>query len=113
METMDELLKNLMSAARQEGAVAQQTLTNDMCLLVYPMHAEFVIGLGFEGAKAHVVELENVIRKRSGDMARFGSWLPAMFADGGIYVVRRTPELSGEEMATMSAHLMAAEELLT
>lgn len=113
---MDELdiLANLSSMARAERAVAYQPLDEGMQMLVYPMETGLLVGLGYEGNESHRVIAEEVLRKRSANMERFGTWLPAMFSDGGVYIVKRVAHPADDGDAPLSQDdLSAAKELLS
>lgn len=112
---MEEILVQLVKTAQAEQAVASQQLTNDMKLLVYPLEQGIVIALGYEGEFAHRMPAQELVRKRTGNLERFGSWMPAMFNDGGIYVVRRIRHLDTNlaDSILSEDELLAAEELLT
>jgi hypothetical protein len=111
---MEQLLKQLIRAAAAERAVAVQELTNGMQLLAYPLEADIVIAVGYCGGSVCTLSAEELVRRRSDNLPKYSSWLPAMFADSTLHVVRRladvdphaeTPPLSLEE-------LMCAMELL-
>jgi hypothetical protein len=111
---MEEILTQVARMAQKEQAVASQPLTNGMELLVYPLQNGMVVALGFTGELAQEVRTEQVVRKRSEDMRRYGAWQPAVFADGSIYVARRLAYVNIDAGPILSAdELMAAEELLT
>ena len=108
---MEELMKRLSHAAEMEGAVAQAVLDSGLRLLVYPLAAGRLAALGWPADSGHQVHGETLLRRRSADMARYGDWLPALFNDGGWYVVRRLA-VDGNVDALDEAALAAAEELL-
>ncbi|RJF97072.1 hypothetical protein D3870_21150 [Noviherbaspirillum cavernae] len=114
---MDELeiLANLCMIARIEQAVAKQQLDEGMQMLVYPMQRGMLVGLGFEGNEAHRVHAQEVVRKRSENIEQLGAWLPAMFSDEGMYIVRRFDHMPdvGESLPLSEEELMAAKELLS
>ncbi|HJV73229.1 MAG TPA: hypothetical protein VJ654_03330 [Noviherbaspirillum sp.] len=113
---MDELdiLANLSSIARAERAVAHQPLDDGMQMLVYPMETALLVGLGYDGNESHRVIPEEVLRKRSGNMERFGAWLPSMFSDGGVYIVKRVAHPAENGDAPLSQDdLSTARELLS
>lgn len=108
---MEELLARLANEARMQQAVAMATLGNGMHLFAYPLDEGMLVALGV-GPEA-MLENEAVLRKRADDMIRFGAWLPAMFNDGSMYVLRRMVE-HGDDMSSLTAEeLSAAEELLS
>lgn len=112
---MEEILMQLAQTAQTEQAVASQSLTNGMELLVYPLPDGMLVGLGYAADLAHEVQMEQVVRKRSEDMPRYGVWQPAIFADGSCYVARRISHVnvdSGQPILSAD-ELVAAEELLT
>ncbi|MGH8807031.1 MAG: hypothetical protein ACREX0_04030 [Noviherbaspirillum sp.] len=105
----------LIQAASTQHAVVAQELTNGMQLLVYPMDEGLMVGFGYESYAAHKARPEQMVRKRSEDMRRFGAWHPAMLADGGLYVVRRLRQLGTDRGTSPLSEdeLLAAEELLS
>lgn len=112
---MENILAQMIRAAFLENAVARQALTNGRLLLVYPMGSAALIGVGKGAAESSAGWLEDLLRRRSGDMLRMGAWLPAMLADGSVYVLRRIAGIdSGGDAVPLSAEdLQAAEELLS
>ena len=107
---MEELMRRLLDTAQREGAVAQAVLDSGLRLLVYPLAQGRLAALGWPGDSGHQVHGETLLRRRSANMARYGAWLPALFNDGGWYVVRR---LDGDPDECLDhAALVAAEELL-
>jgi hypothetical protein len=111
---MEELLMQLARTAQKEQAVASQTLDDGMQLLVYPMQDGMLVALGFSGELAQAVRMEQALRRRSEDMARYGVWHAAVFADGSCYVARRMMHVNidSDEPFLSADDLMAAEELL-
>lgn len=111
---MDEMLKELVETARREDAVASKALGNDLTLLVYPASEGMLVALGYSGEHAYRAPASEVVRKRSENLRRYGNWLPAMFADGGIYVAARADfSGTGAALTIAAADLAAAEELLS
>ena len=109
---MEELLRQLVNAARTSEEVASSTLDSGMNLFAYPHQDGVVVGLGYRPDLAHLVRAESVLRTRANDIERFGAWLPALFNDGSWYVVRQVPQLA-EHGPVLSEHeLMTAQELL-
>jgi hypothetical protein len=112
---MEEILMQLVKTAQTEQAVASQPLTNGMEMLVYPLDSGMLIALGITGELAQEVRMEQVVRRRSEDLRRYGPWQPAVLADGSCYVARRVMHVnvdSGQPVLPLD-DLMAAEELLT
>lgn len=108
---MEELMNRLSNAADMEGAVAQALLDSGLRLLVYPLAEGRLAVLGWPAASGHQVDGAALLRKRGADLGRYGEWLPAMFNDGGWYVVRRLT-VDGNTDHLDQAALAAAEELL-
>lgn len=108
---MEHLLTRLAQAAELEQAVAQAVLDSGMRLLVYPLERGQLVVLGWPGASGHVVDGDTLLRRRGGDLARYGAWLPAMFNDGAWYLARRVGLDDGAALPD-AAELAAAEELL-
>jgi hypothetical protein len=112
---MEELLLEVARTARREQAVANQPLTNGLELLVYPLDHGLLVGLGFTGELARDVSMDDVLRKRSADIQRYGAWQAAVFADGSCYVVRRVinANVDRDDPILTEDQLLAAQELLT
>ncbi|GGZ01704.1 hypothetical protein ACFFTM_08745 [Pseudoduganella plicata] len=108
---MEELMNRLSHAAEMEGAVAQAVLDSGLRLLVYPLAQGRLAALGWPAASGRQVQGETLLRRRSADLARYGDWLPALFNDGGWYVVRRLA-VDGNGGTLDEAALAAAMELL-
>ena len=108
---MEELLNRLVTQAKAQGAVAQAVLDSGMRLFVYPLDKGQLAALGWPHASGHVVHGETLMARRGANMARYGAWLPALFADGGWYVARRIGVDDGAGLPD-DAQLRAAEELL-
>jgi len=110
---MHEELMNVMKIASEQSAVAQHKFTNDLILFARPLDitGHFLVGLGYEPKHAFKVRAEEVLRKRSRNMQRFGLWLPCVFADGSWYLLRRI--LSASQPVPSLDDLAAAQELLS
>ncbi|WEF32219.1 hypothetical protein [Pseudoduganella chitinolytica] len=108
---MEELMQRLVHAAAMEGAVAQAVLDDGLRLLVYPLDEGQLAVLGWPAGSGHQVHGETLLRRRGADMARYGHWLPALFNDGGWYVVHRLG-VDGNPASLDAATLAAAAELL-
>lgn len=112
---MENILAQLIRTAFLENAVASQALTNGRQLLVYPMGSAALVGLGKSGETGQAGWLEDMLRRRTANLDRLGAWLPAMLADGSVYVVRRVAvnDPAGEVSPLPPGELDAAEELLS
>lgn len=106
---MHEILAKLVSSARDQQAVATATRPDGMEFLACPLDEAMLVGVGYSSNAAHWLRTRTVLRKRASDLARFGSWLPALLSDGSFKLTMRIPG-DGEVTKEM---LMAAEELLT
>jgi hypothetical protein len=109
-----ELVERLIHRARTEQVVMCQALPDGTQLLAYPLERGALVALGFAREGAHRVQADAVLRKRAGQLARLGAWLPAMLTDGSWYVVRRVGvgvDGAGDS-APDEAELLAARELL-
>ena len=108
---MEELLNVLASEARMQQAVAMNTLENGMHVFVYPLDSGMLVALGASPDTG--LQAAAVLKKRADDLPRFGAWLPAMFNDGSLYLLRRMTE-HGDDMSSLSAEQWdAAGELLS
>jgi len=105
----------LAGHALREGVVAGQTLDNGLHLLVYPTEAEILVALGYKADSVRREILFWVLRRRAGNVARFGKWMPALMADGAFYVVRRVRSVEQSDgLPLLSEHDMNdAEELIS
>lgn len=111
---MEELVMELARTAFNERAVASRTLDNGMDLLVYPLDDGMIVGFGLPADMAEELEHEELLRRRSDDLARFGPWQPVLLRDGSCYVMRRLPGADPYSSIPVlsSDELFAAEELL-
>jgi len=108
---MEELLMKLAADARMQRAVAMVTLDNGLHLFAYPLEQGILIAVG--GAADTQVRADVVVGRRARNMVRYGAWLPAMFNDGSLYVLRRMVE-HGDDMTVLPDDAIeAAEELLS
>lgn len=109
---LQELMQELVKRAHSEKSVAYASLADGMQLLAYPLDERMVIGVGMEGVHAQRIDAARVLHRRSSDMARFGSWLPAQLKDGAWYVVKRLPAFHLDAGTVDERDLEAAAELL-
>ena len=82
-------LNQLCQHACQKQIVVMNSSENGLQVFAYPVESGVVLGLGYGRDLAHRVNAEKLLQMRSQNMARYGTWLPARFADGSIYVLRR------------------------
>lgn len=105
----------LARRAHEERVVAAHTLDNGMRLLVYPLQEGLIVGVGFDRDQAYRVPPESPLRRRSMHPSRFGAWLPAMFADGSLYAVRRFDYFNPDSDVPLLTNddVMVAQELMS
>lgn len=106
---MEQLLEHLSRTALMEGAVAAATLESGLRLFAYPLEGGTLVAVGLPASSGRAVQGEVLLRRRAADMGRFGPWLPALFNDGGWYLLRRC---AGGAAPLAADALAAAAELL-
>jgi hypothetical protein len=106
---MHDTLAQLVNSARERQAVATAVRPDGMEFLACPLDDDVLVGVGYGNNASHWLRTRSVLRKRASNLARFGSWLPALLSDGGFKLTMRIPR-GGEVTEEM---LTAAEELLT
>lgn len=109
---LQELLVELVRRADSEKSVAVVSLADGGQMLAYPMDEGMLVGVGLEGEHAARVDPGRVLRRRAGDMSRFGGWLPAQLKDGAWYVLKRLPHYQSGVVLD-ERDLEAAAELLS
>jgi hypothetical protein len=111
---MEDILKQLVRTAMLEKVAAVQELTNGMQLLAYPLAAGVLVALGYAAGAAGAISSAELLRRRSDNLKLYAPWLPAMFADGSLYIVRRLTEADPDaNVPPLSMdELMTAVELL-
>lgn len=109
-DEMNELCAQLMVQARLHNAVATAALEGGARLFIYPLERGVLLALGATSQGGEPLRPEAVLRRRGADLRRFGVWLPALFADGSCYLVRRCAE--SETKGLDDDEWLAAEELL-
>ncbi|HYD63146.1 MAG TPA: hypothetical protein VEC35_22520 [Noviherbaspirillum sp.] len=111
---MDGLLTHLADRACREKAVVSSSFTQGMQLLAYPIDNGVLVAVGFGPERVRNVPVERVLRRRTEQPGRFGVWLPAAFADGSWYMVRRaTRDTFGRLPLPSSDELASVQELMT
>lgn len=110
------LLEMMTTACSQETAVTRR-LEGKLELVVYPMQKKpgLVVGLGYGREDAHRVNMPDILRRRTQDVARFGPWLPAVFDDGSCFLVMRAEHGEPDEGLAESLvnEIHTAKELLS
>ena len=99
--------KNPTRTALQDNLAA---LEGGARLFIYPLERGVLLALGATSQGGEPLRPEAVLRRRGADLRRFGVWLPALFADGSCYLVRRCAE--SETKGLDDDEWLAAEELL-
>ena len=99
----------MMEQASRQQLVLSRRLDDGRELLVYPLQAGALVGLGLRSDVADGADPAAVLHRRGRDMARYGAWLPALFDDGSLYVLWRCGAATD---ALPAAALAAAQELL-
>jgi hypothetical protein len=86
---LEMIAASLAQQAYRNGTVFRQALNDEFNLFAYPADALLIIGIGYvrDALQAHIVE--QVLRRRGEQPERFANWLPAQFADGSFFVLRR------------------------
>ncbi|AYR24716.1 hypothetical protein [Herbaspirillum rubrisubalbicans] len=107
---MNETLTTMIHDASLQKAVATLPLDDGLVLFVYPLVDGVIVGLG--GARERATSAKQVLSRRSEDLERYGAWLPAMFNDGSLYVLRRMSSVDAQVLPMDEAALAIAEELL-
>ncbi|KQZ44749.1 hypothetical protein [Duganella sp. Root1480D1] len=110
MKEMNEMYMQLAAQARLHNAVATASLAGGAQLLVYPLEHGVLLALGASAPGQQPLRAETLLRRRGADLRRFGAWLPALFADGSWYLVRRCSD--SESHGLEDNEWLAAEELL-
>jgi len=107
---MKELVMSLIGEARIQRAVAMTHLENGIHIFAYPLDSSMLLAMGV-GAEAPM-RPEDLLRRRGAELSVFGDWLPALFNDGGIYVIRRLSAEEEDGGDELDRQLEAALELL-
>jgi hypothetical protein len=84
---MEELLTRLIGESRLHDAVAKSTLDNGMQMFAYPLPKRRTLVAVGVGPDASLTGAE-LLARRGARLGAAGSWLPAMFNDGSLYLVR-------------------------
>lgn len=109
----DDILLKLVAAAHTSGNVARLRMDDGMMLFAYPDTTALIIGIGYGDGDSGRVRPEVVLRRRSENPARYACWLPAVFADGSWFVLRRLALAEARSPALVrKVDLDSARELL-
>jgi len=108
---MEELVIKLIGESRVQQAVAMSTLDNGMQVFAYPLADErMLVALGV-GSDSRL-RAEELLARRAANLAHLDGWLPAMFNDGSLYLLRRLRAEEEESGDVLARQLALAEELL-
>lgn len=107
---MKELVMKLIGEARIQRAVAMSHLDNGIHVFAYPLDASMLIAMGVSAEAP--MRPEDLLRRRGAELETFGGWLPALFNDGGMYVIRRLSSEEEDGGDELDRQLEAALELL-
>lgn len=114
---MEKQLLDMMQAACGKEVAVSQRLAGKMELLVYPLRGRpgVMVGVGYGADAAHLVNMDELLQRRTQDIARFGAWLPAVFADGSSFLVMRIdqPEPDEHLASRLANEIHTAKELLS
>lgn len=110
-----EITQTLVTRALNSGSVFRTALDAGLTVFAYPSDQELLIGIGVQRDRLDAYTIENVLSRRFASPQRYACWLPALFADGGFYIMQRrrrddmagTPTPSTEEIGDALALLTA------
>lgn len=108
---MEELVTRLIAECRLQEAVAMSTLDSGLHVFAYPLADQrtlLALGLGPDAALTG----EELLARRASRLEAAGDWLPAMFNDGSLYLLRRLGAEEEEGGPVLAAQLELALDLL-
>lgn len=108
---MEKLIDDLIARARAGQTVLTHRLDDGQGLLAYPLADGALVAIGQSGQAARHLDAEQLLRERSRQLPRMGSWLPALLQDGSWYLVRRIG-MSGAIAAPSDDEIAAVRKLL-
>lgn len=83
------IMQTLVTRALACGSVCRTELDDGITLFAYPSETEILIGIGIHRDNLNVYTIETALSRRFASPRRYACWLPALFADGGFYVMQR------------------------
>lgn len=108
---MEELVMRLIGESRLQEAVAMTTLDSGMQVFAYPLPEQrTLLALG-AGPDADL-SADELLARRGARLAEAGGWLPAMFNDGTLYLLRRLDAEDEEGGERLAAQIDLALDLL-
>ncbi|WP_296555950.1 hypothetical protein [Pigmentiphaga sp.] len=108
---MEDLVRTLVGECRMQQAVAMTTVENDMRLFAYPLPDQGVL-LALGVGPAATLTAEELLTRRADRLRQAGDWLPSMFIDGSLYLLRRLAAQEDGGAQELAAQLELARELL-
>jgi len=108
---MEELVLKLISECRMQQAAAMTTLENGMQIFAYSLPDQrMLVALGV-GPEASLTA-NDLLGRRSARLREAGGWLPSMFNDGSLYLLRRLSAQEEEGGEALERQLDIALEML-
>jgi hypothetical protein len=108
---MEELVVRLIGECHLHEAVAMNTLDDGTQVFAYPLPGQgtlLALGVGPDAALTGA----ELLARRSARVVSAGGWLPALFNDGSLYLLRRLEAAEEEGGALLAAHLDLAMDML-
>lgn len=84
-----DVTQTLAARAQESGSVFRTTLNAGLVVFAFPGETELLIGIGYQRDRLDAYTIENALSRRFESPKRFACWLPALFADGGFYLLQR------------------------
>jgi len=108
---MEELVLRLAGECRLQQAVAMSALEDGIQLFAYPLSEQQVllaVGVGPDAA----LTAGELLARRASRLREAGGWLPSLFNDGSLYLVRRLSAQEEEGGDALVSQLGLALEML-
>jgi hypothetical protein len=86
-----DITQTLVTRALNSGSVFRTALDAGITVFAYPSENELLIGIGVGRDRLDAHTIEDILSRRFASPQRYACWLPALFADGGFYVIQRRP----------------------
>ena len=84
------ITQTLATRALDSGSVFRTALDAGIAVFAFPAKTELLIGIGVHRDRLDAYTIENALSRRFALPQRYACWLPALFADGGFYVMQRS-----------------------
>lgn len=108
---MEDSLTELTHACMRQQEAGMLGRGDGTVLLAYPLEQGVAVGIGT--GPGFERKLRSVLRKRTGNLPRYGKWMPALFNDGSCFVITRVPEVTTGRSILEPDILAAAVELIS